>query len=959
MTEERLSDKSSATEHVLSRLERSSIHIVNRGRVNQILQLEKEYQTPALLEPTLITAYQESREKKGSEKKQEEVRQRFENIAVVYLLKKMGEATAGFQIRELQVDAIATLLNEDHLQAATSFGKSSVVIPISSLVYALSHNENVAVTTVSPELRDALLKNVEDVWRLLPETLKVTLKNYEKSFETPHPTPLQEAFHSKEPQATHGELIARAESFLEGATSVADNIPERPPSVTVFSENDFVFHTMTLDRNPYGYILFDEMHVPFTRSTVYYTTEPADYFKTSESAEEFIVKRFLAEYMKEAIVQENLFEQKEGGDYDFRDEQSENRLYQLINNLFKSRYETARESTWYTNPAIASMSKASNIPKTDIAKTISEYLEHADFQQEEFKDVVSEVLLGLMKTRKLKEGVDYQIQDGKVLVRDHFMGLGLPTHEFSPAVALGVQTWNSLFSPIDYRQGTGATISFEGWVANMLSKPMDPRVESTRKRCEISAVSGSLFSPTLLDVESPEKTTFAKFMEKQTGHEAVFVGEPKTIPPPRPQVVEAVDQLNQTLLKVIEADSRLTILACYDEGEVPMLQKLLTTAGRDVIIANASLDETTTALRCDEFANAKPGTVLITTGRVGLGVDFKNAQGFTDHKTIIYGVPFAVNQVYQLMGRRRLESEDPENDFVWLLSKEQVRNHPAYVSQKETHQKHLEKEVERNPLRGVQSLLNLSEGLWYESSDRRVDFDLTYQYTIDRFKDQARDFLREAGEDKRRQVDILLEEAGIGPQQRQMLEGFCQGVLDKDLADFFVDVSPIPDGLYWELKEATSFIRAESNKSLMAELMGDIRRNVVNRESVSAWLDGQKKSFVYLALSLVEKMKALGFKEAEETSFALAGFIPITETALKPAHYEKPTRVGFGIRALPIVDDEDDFLLFSFQPSHPDGVMIDIRTGEFIRLHKEKEREQRAYFLHNSPKNGAIVVAVE
>lgn len=70
-----------------------------------------------------------------------------------------------------------------------------------------------------------------------------------------------------------------------------------------------------------------------------------------------------------------------------------------------------------------------------------------------FSDLLAELLLSLSKTKNLQEGVHYLMAGEEapstIQVRDYFMGLLLPSHQFIPEDALGLQAWENGFSYID------------------------------------------------------------------------------------------------------------------------------------------------------------------------------------------------------------------------------------------------------------------------------------------------------------------------------------------------------------------------------------------------------------------------------------------------------------------------------------------------------------------------------
>jgi len=880
----------------------------------------------------------------------EETKRHFENVAVLYLLKKIEATTPGFEIRNQQIDAIITLLQKDHLQAATGFGKSKTVIPIATIVYALANNANIALATVSPELRDELKKNVDGVAALLPEWAKVTIAKHDRPEDKTSQLfneSIGEIITGKvDPTPTQEVLQKRIEGFFDQSLSALGRDHLDAPSVTIYQENDLVFHVAQSNELIYDHVFFDEIHVPFTRDTVYYTSIPTE-FPTWEMVEDFVLKRFLVGVIKEALVTENLLVEEKGS-YELINKEAENRIYNLTY-CMQNRLTGYRTGD-YRRKVVDLMAKKFNLSPIDLDNWLNDRLR--GIGEKDLEDATSPLLLSLMAARKLRSGVEYQTGG---VPRDHIMGLALASHKFSSNIALGIQAWEDDVQYVDYFQSAGITTSFEGWVVNHL-------------KGRISGVSGSLFTPTLLDVTKSKKTVLAEFLEKATGHAAVKVGEERMVPPPTPQLLSN-ESLAPTLLETLKRDERLVIIGCFDEKEAENVRAYIASQlpKRKIFMADASIDEEEAKKRYEAFAAEEGKAILISTGRVGVGVDLKTpADKFTDHRTIIYGVPYATNQVYQLMGRRRMATENPEADFSWLFSYSQLEAYPAYLIGTENVRKSIIREIKRNPLKGLDGLIKASEGMTQEVIGKKAAYDQSYDANLNELKKTAQSLTTEYLDAARTALgfnEAVLAEKALNKATQQsidqhLLAEFVFGLYGS-LADYFVSLASAPDDLYYHMKGRLDTMQEESGMSALTNLQLALRSNMRDKETVREWLDNQESAFVYTLQGYLSFLRSSDLyetlKSAKTRRFAAASFYPYDEPAINfdDQSFSPPEEIGNGyfIRRK---KGQNNYCIF-YQPEG--GKMLvftSVRDATPIILRPEEKVD----YLFRSEKSAGIIAAI-
>jgi|GEM_PF-5668811 len=818
----------------------------------------------------------------GAEKEQKE---RFQDIGTAYLLNALQakDVNAGgdsslsktqqpeFKIRRKQIEAIVALLQKNHIQAATGFGKSSVIIPIASVIGALSENGQYAVVSVSPELKAELFKKIKQINDLLPPHIKLPILSYHKteglSFEGESQekrfkqlvkaiveNPSQQEAIDKQQRTSYFEqlLSGQPPPFQTETQKTLPSLPKNTPSITLFEENDYVFYTMTDRESPFTHTIFDEIHVPRSRNTVYYKSFQSPFVST-QAVETYLFKRFLAEYFKNILEQVSITEEK--GSYRFQDEAEENAFFGKA--VFKD-----PNNKEIFEKAADFIAENAGLDK----ERLKQWLMGFSPEDENYNDLVNEVFLSLMRAKMIREGVHYQQKDGQQIVRDRFMGIALPSHRFSFDIQLGLQAWDGSVSFADYFENAAETVSFEGWIVHYLGG-------------KISGLSGTLFTPTLTDPYHPKKTSLARFLEKQTQGQAIFIGQEKYALPPEPQVFENNQLIQQALFQQLQQDSRQTIIFCYDENEAANIEKILRKklSGRQIILADASIDEEEARNRYQEFVNDKKA-VLISTGRVGVGVDLKDKEGvFTDHKSIIYGLPWSIDQIYQALGRRRLVSKDPKNDFVWLISLDQVQKYDGYLSLEEKERKKilgdLNKPLKRMKI--IERLIEICEQSHRGSDDFLVDFDQVYQSALSLYQEKVQQSAEPVCEN-------ILANLNLTPPERIIIERFFEQIFNQSLFSYFTNFVKAPSFLYWRLRDAFSYLIIPS--SLGAEVLG-ILQSVVSEENINDWLEAKAADFEYFISQIILPQirqipnynLLLQSKHPESIRFVIAGYIPEPE----------------------------------------------------------------------------------
>ena len=810
----------------------------------------------------------------------EKEREEFENIGVSYLLQRLKEEAEKsgqvFEIRIEQIEAIVALLQKNHIQAATGFGKSSVIIPIASVIGALSENGQYAVVSVSPELKAELFEKIKQINDLLPPHIRLPILSYHKTegllFEDKSQektfrqltkaiveNPSQQEVINQQQRTLYFEqlLTNPAPSFHSESQQSLPSPPKDTPSITLFNENDYVFYTIIHPDSQFTHTIFDEIHVPRSRNSIYYhsSLEP---FLSPQAVETYLFKRFLAEYFKRVIDTYSLPLKNEKGRYWFQDEAVENSFFE------KAVFNDPKNQEIFEQ-VVDFMAKKTELDK----EKLKEWLKRFSFKNKNYEDVVSEVLLSLLRAKAIKEGVHYQQSDGQQIVRDRFMGIALPSHRFSFDIQLGLQAWDGSVSFADYFENAAETVSFEGWIVHYLGG-------------RISGLSGTLFTPTLTNPYHPKKTSLARFLEKYTQGQSIFIGQEKYALPPEPQIFENNQVIEQDLFQQLQQDRRQTIIFCYDENEAKKLQDILykNFPKRQIILANASITEEEAKKRYHEFADNK-NAILISTGRTGVGIDIKDSQGdHTDHKSIIYGLPWSIDQIYQALGRRRMESQNPKNDFVWLVSLDQIKNYDGYLALKKEEQERVIQDL-NNPSKkmwAIEKLIKNCEEGSRISDSFLIDFDRLYKISLARYQERV--------EQRAKMVLAnILTNLQLTPRERTLVELFFEQIFNQSLFSYFANFIKAPSSLYWHLRNAFSYI---INPSSLGAEVERVLNSIASEENVQDWLEAKTADFEYfLSQIILPQIRQipnynllLKSKHPESIRFMVGGFMPVEPSEL-------------------------------------------------------------------------------
>ncbi len=839
-------------------------------------------------------------------------RERFENTTAAYLLyqlkKKSEVENKPFEIRSDQIEAISALLSENHLQAPTGSGKSSTILPIASVVKALSSRGDIAVAAVSPELVAALEENVSQINNLLPDFLKTDVLTCEtKAPKENHRIKEDNVVASLLDEVVDGKKDERVEEYhfrslfsqpsserygfrpvnqkeKSGASELSNG------TIRMFTDDQLIFWKMMNPGKELTHTYFDEIHVPYDRKTPYVLEETG--IITRQQVEGYLFRRIVTGTIAEYLIdwERQGLARLKAGKYDFVDEKSSESFESVIQSaLLTTQANTTQDR------ALQIVAKQLNVDGRLLGNWFSKRA--ASLGEEEIRSANQTWTQILLNAKSIKEGVHYSRREGKIVSRDFMMGIGLPDREYEPEIAVALQAINGIAHFIGDIKTSTKSATFQGFVSEQLHG-------------KISGLSGTLKTPSLTYPYKPDKTPLARFLEQYTKKDVHVVKEKEHKIPPRPQYYLQHSDLQKKVIDIVQINnSRSAAIHCFSEKEGKNLFEALSSRFQDreekIFFINDEMSESKAQAICQQFADID-GAILISTGRVGVGIDIKKSDGsFPDFVSLIDGIPFASAQLYQIMGRRRLLSQNPDDDFYWLFSREQVEQHPGHMAKDEKEQKELK------ILEGLESLNEdlLQEDIKNAANEaytslalekhkdailkviarlvRRAENQQSLSDDIivsqDRFYIELWKKMKASLEKKREDIVDVSQE--LPYQKTSQLQSIIRAKFFQDLLKttdrhFFFNLLNVPGSLYQSMGDQLDlafrlppmnpayayYTQQDIMRAYYAEFQKSALINAANENVIRDWIEVNKRDYAEVvtnAMTYVEKQIATRLKEWE------------------------------------------------------------------------------------------------
>ena len=637
-------------------------------------------------------------------------------------LEKKSEAAFSVPKESRQIEGVIRALNGEHLHMGTGEGKSTTVLPIASLVEAVTNGENkVIVGSANSILIQELKENTMRMSKVLSEL--PPYRSGEQSIINGHD------IHSSEDKViknTQDSLtIRKNKETISTGTIEAETLDEQKKRYWesfIRGKNEGGGENLALLKTPHGTvelyfadekelvwewmdnkeafakgcptILMDEAHVPFDKNTPYSRTSPAEALSEADiqtGMADWLVHYVVAEEMRQMYLNKSLLADK--GGYELTDE-ARNRIREIdLNAISLTSQETYAEHFY---KGIGIIADHFNITETqervELGQKLLEDLklytsknvvvDDMSFQPETpegkgvygTKDLFENAGEQVAKYMKL-QGKEFLKKNGKVTIRDSYVDELLEEHKYNPEIQVAVLAVAGVFEPVK-REVAFNTSTYPSFINAMKDR--------------FIGFSGTLMYPDARK-NTMKKGSFASFLEDVTKRSVHMVETPEIKQFPTPRIHQNKDEMFSRLISDLESERNQDILAGIEKGRPTLLvdfnglgsavdsfnelkkiygetrvRLLLSkpTGGdkQEEIDYKQELDECRRQLADGDI------DALVSSGSAALGVNFEKSDGtFPDMRTVMVGMPDSEQRIAQTIGRRRLQ-ENTTRNHLWYMN---------------------------------------------------------------------------------------------------------------------------------------------------------------------------------------------------------------------------------------------------------------------------------------------------
>lgn len=599
--------------------------------------------------------------------------------------------------KELELEQIMAVLESlkgnKHIQLGTGQGKSSVVIPISSIVHSLTSPEKDAlVVSINQNLVNELSEKVDSLVRSAntlgfktPVFTDTKAQKQEFSHEQLQKSMLAESLVKGESEDYSDNLKENLFSNYWGENiSLANwearnkDISKKPKEsrsrIYFMTKDQFVF-AVSEDEEAFAktcpHVFFDEIDAPYIIGETYQTTSE-DLYMTPRMMVDF-TSRYIFDY----IISKQLNPDEDFEVFSGKTATLSSDGLRKINGLdltgFISRTTQVAnlESAFKEGMKIVARFLNLEEDKSSILEeTVRNYMKIN--YTENIEDYAESVGDSLAQARYWLNKV-YLTEGENIIVRSEYFDQLLENHKFDPFLHLAILALTEKFNFVNLTPKANKSAKFPTILTMMGSK--------------IHGFSGTLSQRRLL-TGALEDSPLGNFLREVTGKE-IFEIPPREIKkPPPPAIVENKQAMRKNLIEVIKnhnPSQPLLLISHYDIKTVnEILDELKISYPNLTIESLPSLPSKPEKLaeyydrvkkNCTELAEGRIN-ILISSGSLGIGANIVKSDGkFPDLKVGILGLPENESQLRQNLGRRRAKG----NNFFWIVDKDSLRERSAWL----------------------------------------------------------------------------------------------------------------------------------------------------------------------------------------------------------------------------------------------------------------------------------------
>lgn len=592
-----------------------------------------------------------------------------------------------------QIEAVVRALEGQHGQIGTGEGKTSVILPIATIIKSLTTPEQQVLFSSDSTLRvkefekfakpfiehlkkegvvDIVLKSEAEVGQSrkeVRETLATKIEKeslFEPTSENSFSPQLQEELKTEYWQSTFQSMQEQKKKDSQK--------PSTSSTIEIMSHSDLMSRYMNDEASfkaQKAPIYMDEAHAPFDRGTPTQLTSESLVISpenvrnaTAEWVLHYIVGHEVAkddirytsgagtltEAGSDRIGSLNLSQLKQDGS-------SLNALYKEALEKIKTSYSVG------SNPNIEVLDKT-------IMGTIDAMFPSTG-SQEDFSQYAQAIGEQIAKVYYMDSDAFVTTSDGKLIIRDAYQDELLLTHQYSRETELATRGLTGLFKVVLPKRASGSK-KFSSLLKDMAGR-------------------ATCFSGTLINDEV--KTPFAQFLEESTKQKIFDMENPSKKMIPEPVVSADTAQATYELIKSLSADDRGMLIIdtttvehaeetykkCVEQYGTEFVRRIGSKPTGDI---QKELDyQREVELYSSELAEGKI-KALVSSGSMGVGMNIIKANGeYPDIKVGILGIPKSKLQLKQILGRRRASDSTDKKDFYWHVGKDTVMEYVSFYQE--------------------------------------------------------------------------------------------------------------------------------------------------------------------------------------------------------------------------------------------------------------------------------------
>ena len=508
------------------------------------------------------------------------------NCLIDFFLKKNRERMGknfDEEKEKKQRQAIKAMLEGKHLQGETGLGKDSVILPIVSIIEALtSPNRQVILSSAKDEKVNQYPDTLKYFLDFLPEEIRPEIDLFKRETEDYPQKQEDERFKSLRKKMFLEALDQEKENYTEKtfdkirrlywgerlteSAKKSQSTQDKPqktskPKITIAYERDLVFK-LAQNPRPFAFssprIFLDEAHIPYDRNTPYVVNFQTEFLSFGEVREG--LDNWTLSYLINDQIKDDDFIIK-GGRLEIKDEKKD----QLLTGDFLSASQEKISNIIY---AVSNAMNLSEDEKNQLERYIMLFLsqtktllnQEQPIQEETTtqKDILTQKIqdiFNIIPLARFKKGEVYIYQDEDV-VRDSYTGSLLPSHRFQPLFKTVVGAVNNKFILPSYIQLINAQTHYQTFLYHLKDK--------------ITVSSGTLLLPTKNGLI---KGPFAKFIKDITGREIFYFPTTESKTPPSPFYFEEEKKAYERVVEDIKNKQQPTLIVCFNENDGSELEK--------------------------------------------------------------------------------------------------------------------------------------------------------------------------------------------------------------------------------------------------------------------------------------------------------------------------------------------------------------------------------------------------